>query len=152
MTSLAERNAEIVEKVRRNDASMAAIGAAYGLSVQSISGIAVRAGAGRPIPYGAITEAERATIVAMHADGASFKEIGERLGRCESSARGFLTRTGRHKPVRSLSSWTRAEDAVLRRRYGKPPNSAATIARELGRTRNEVIGRAYRLGLKVNAR
>lgn len=45
------------------------------------------------------------------------------------------------------SHWSEAEDQVLFDRYGKPGHSAYSIAVALNRTRNEVIGRANRLGL-----
>ncbi len=46
-------------------------------------------------------------------------------------------------------TWTKAEDDVLRARYGDPNHSAANIGREIGRKRNAVIGRAYRIGLST---
>lgn len=48
--------------------------------------------------------------------------------------------------------WKPGEDAVLRSEYGKGKCSAALIAKRLGRNRDEVIGRAHRLGLKAKVR
>jgi GcrA cell cycle regulator len=52
-------------------------------------------------------------------------------------------------PVRG-TWWTPAEDAVLVDSYGTVPNWQ--LAEWIGRTRNMIIGRAYRLGLKFAMR
>ncbi len=58
--------------------------------------------------------------------------------------------TGGGQSIRPLSGWpwSAEDDAVLRRRWHEK-GGASTIGRELGRTRNAVIGRANRLGLAV---
>lgn len=43
--------------------------------------------------------------------------------------------------------WSDDEDAHLRRRYIRDKASASIVGRRLGRTRDSVIGRAWRLGL-----
>ncbi len=61
-----------------------------------------------------------------------------------------LYATGGGQPIRPLSGapWSVEDDNVLRRRWHER-GGAAAIGRELGRTRNAVIGRANRLGLSV---
>ncbi len=60
---------------------------------------------------------------------------------------------GGGQPIRPLSGWpwSAEEDALLRRRWHER-GGAAAIGREIGRTRNAVIGRANRLGLAVPRR
>jgi hypothetical protein len=57
----------------------------------------------------------------------------------------FRTRSGR--VVDPWTSWSDADIRFLRHHYRKPGWSARRIADELGRTRNEVIGKANRMGL-----
>ena len=45
--------------------------------------------------------------------------------------------------------WTEEHDALLKREYGKGRLSAGDIGGRMGRSRNSVIGRAHRLGLKA---
>lgn len=48
-----------------------------------------------------------------------------------------------------MSGWSEDEDAILRRQIGERL-SAAQIGASLGRSRNAVIGRAHRLGLRLD--
>lgn len=59
-----------------------------------------------------------------------------------------LILNGWYEPdTRPETSWTKDNDALLKKRYGKYPGAVAELAEELGTTRNSVIGRAHRLGL-----
>lgn len=62
-----------------------------------------------------------------------------------------LAREGIHVPVDRSDVWTSHEVSVLKRHY-KRGLSAAEIGERLNRTRNEVIGKAGRLGLSSGAR
>lgn len=44
-------------------------------------------------------------------------------------------------------AWTKEEDALLTKLWEKGKQSAPEIGREVGRSKNSVIGRAHRLGL-----
>lgn len=50
--------------------------------------------------------------------------------------------------VGNFAPWTDADDATLKRLWPLPALTCAIIAQRLGRSKNAIIGRAYRLGLK----
>ncbi len=47
----------------------------------------------------------------------------------------------------SYKFWSKDEEAFIKEHYKGGQMSAAAIGRELGRTRDEVIGKAHRMGL-----
>jgi ribosomal protein S13 len=151
-THLQKRNARIVEAVKARAVSLAEIGALHGICHQRVSQIAAQAGAARHTAYCGLTDEEKAAIVTLHEAGVPHTHISERIGRAAKAAHAYLVREGLHMPANDKAPWSASEDRVLRRKYGKPRSSASTIATELGRTRNEVIGRAYRLGLNKGSR
>ncbi len=80
--------------------------------------------------------------------GLTFEQAGARIGCSKWTLQSGATRLGLYKPLAAGPSqaWSPAEIATVKKLY-KTAVSAAEIAHRLGRTRNEVIGKAKRLGL-----
>lgn len=71
------------------------------------------------------------------------------LGCTQQNVGAHLRRVGyarRFKAVTRPTSWSDAEISMVKHHY-KKDLSASKIAAILGRSRNEVIGKAYRMGL-----
>ena len=139
--NLAQRNAAIVKAEKLRAQTFDAIA----------EQIAHRAGVrrGRDVLSGG----EKKWIVELYERGMPMAHIGGCVRRSKNAVFKYLVRIGRHTPTRKSKVWVEAEDAVLRAKYGTARGMVRVIAKELGRTRNEVIGRAFRLGLgrKVGA-
>ena len=143
--NLSRRNAAIVAAVKRRELTLDAIGAMYGVSRERVRQIGARAGAQRGRKE--LRNAEKAKIVALHKRGMPFTRIAEALGRSDTVVANHVVRVGLYKIGERNAPWSGEEDAVLRAKYGTARGMVRVIAKELGRTRNEVIGRAFRLGL-----
>jgi predicted transcriptional regulator len=93
--------------------------------------------------------ARAAKVIAALSAGHSQKEVAAAVGLSKRTVQTIASAHGlvahRERP------WTKSEDAVVRSLYGKKGGAASIIARKLKRTRNEVIGRAYRMGLSKPA-
>lgn len=75
-------------------------------------------------------------------------ETARRLGRSYNAVWTILVRL--RVFVSMIDPWSAGEDKLLAAHYGK--KSAREIAALIGRNRNKVIGRAYRLGLSRRSR
>lgn len=83
----------------------------------------------------------------MFEDGLTIAAAADTIGVGRGVLAYRLIEDGSHSPVNITQEWTRSEIAVLRKTYRVI--SAREIAERLGRTRDEVIGKAYRLGLSA---
>ena len=122
------------------------IGQHVGLSYARIEQIAVQ--------YGIISQYDnRADPAALECGkqwflrGMPIAHAAESVGLPDSTLYAFLVREGLHKPTNDDKPWEKAEEDFLRQNYCQGRLSAADIGDELGRTRNEVIGKAHRMGL-----
>lgn len=147
MSDMAKRNDEIVRRYKRGD-TLQSIGDAFGLSRWRVYRIAVderslpaRGRGFRSIP--------RDTIISgmKHVnDGLTFKQAAARIGISAGALYGKAVAFGLHEATSvDRSPWTDVEVRTVSNLYRKVP--ASKIAEKLGRTRNEVIGKASRLGL-----
>mgnify|MGYP001586670874 CR=1 FL=1 len=101
-----------------------------------------------------MTEAERnARIVEMvRQREKSLDEIGAIFGLTRETIGHIGKAAGvvRRRPtacVYEATPWSGAEADAVRRQYGKV--KVRLLAQQLGRTRNEIIGKAHRLGLRA---
>lgn len=79
-------------------------------------------------------------------DGLTFKQAAARIGISAGALYGKAVAFGLHEATSvDRSPWTDVEVRTVSNLYRKVP--ASKIAEKLGRTRNEVIGKASRLGL-----
>lgn len=83
--------------------------------------------------------------------GWSWREIGRATGLPDSTAWYRAAGFGFHKPdVRGAKdTWTREMDAMLHQLVFEFGLSFADAAKEMGMTKNQLIGRAHRLGWKT---
>jgi hypothetical protein len=139
---LRERNAAIAAKVE-GGRTFADVGREYNLDRTRIKQICRRFGVRSPQPYEPLTEAERATICAMHARGIPHEHIAKDVKRRSNTVRDFLKRQGLHLSAPVDPLWTVEEDTAILAGYYEL--GSRKIALALRRTRNEVIGRADRL-------
>lgn len=137
-----ERNAVIAAKVA-GGRTFADVGREYGIDRTRIKQICGRYGVKSPQPYVRLSEDEKTTIKAMHARGIPLAIFAREMGRKEETVRDFLVRSGLHVVAPLQPPWTEAEDQAIKDGYY--PLGSRAVAKQLGRTRNEVIGRADRL-------
>lgn len=142
-----DRNAEIVRRMQAGETN-AEIGRAFGITGERIRQIGARAGvastANDPLYQPSPDEAAR--LVALYERGMPILHIADVLGRGARHVWRWLVRNGHHTPADDYEAWSEAEDARLRQEYGDW-GAATRLAKELSRSRNEIIGRAWRLGL-----
>ena len=143
--NLSQRNAAIVAAVKRRELPLDAIGAMHGITRERVRQIGARVGVQRGRRD--MSDAEKAKIAALHKRGMPLSHIAEALGRSGTAVAKHLVRAGLYKLGERNAPWSGGEDALLRSKYGTARGMVRVIAKELGRTRNEVIGRAFRLGL-----
>lgn len=147
MTDRAVRDAEIIAMVQeRPDLSLATIGGLYGLTRERVRQIVSRQDWPRRRPSYSPEVCQQ--IIDLHHRGLGLAHIAHDIGGV-SPARvaAFLSREGLYVPKKAPPKVTAAERRVVERLYGQPGVSARDIAKRLGRTRNEIIGIAYRMGL-----
>lgn len=143
------RNRLIVRAYQEGQ-SLRQLAACLQISVEGVRRVLVMCGVERRPPHRChahppMTEAQQDTAWQLYNRGHSQKAIAERIGRPVKHIRDFLRSRGapafrNDSPGRP---WTDAEiDFVLAHR---PDQSFGWIAKQLGRSRNSVIGLAYRL-------
>jgi hypothetical protein len=100
-----------------------------------------------------MTTKSRIDIVAQHQD-VPVAVLAARLGLTRKqvhnarwAARQRAARGGVSRADLCALAWPDDDVRVLRKLWGTPGHSASVIGRILKRTRNQVIGKAYRLGL-----
>lgn len=148
---LDERNAAILRALRKG-ATLSEAAQPHGLTRERVRQIALRAGvisqhkrneAFEPSPR------EKAVILDRWRRGMPIAHIAESIRRPERTVAGWLVRHGHHVRDHDDQEWTTSEIAFLKEHYKRPGWSMAHIGRALGRTRNEVAGKARRLGLQA---
>jgi hypothetical protein len=139
-----KRNTEIAKLVQQGKI-YDEIAKDFGLSSSRVGQIARRAGAISIHSRDRYTNMESLGIVAAHKRGFRPASIADMTGRSSEGIRKHLTDLGVFQPA--WQPWPDDEEDFLRRHYKTKGWSAAKIAVKLGRTRNEVIGKAHRLGL-----
>lgn len=143
----AARNKEIVALIAAGK-TLGEIGLVYGLTRERVRQIGERVGVTSiNRTNNPLTESEKARARELIDRGMPVDHVAESVGRGRTSVRNYLVDAGLHVPLNDDRAWKPREDAFLRRRYKTPGWSAAAIGEHLGRTRDEVIGRAHRLGL-----
>lgn len=88
-------------------------------------------------------------VRSLHAIGVPIYEIVNAVGMPHKAVLDYLIGAGLRAPPdpNRCTPWTDAEIAFLYANYKQGSMSAAAIGTHLGRTRNEVVGKARRLGL-----
>jgi IS30 family transposase len=90
-----------------------------------------------------LSDDDRNAAVSLLRRGVPVAHIAARLDRPVSTIRSFLLRERHHLPDNNMTPWTSAEEEIVRHEYRK--TKVRILAQRLGRTRNEVIGKAHRL-------
>ena len=148
---MAERDTKIVKAVELRRESLQAIGSRYGITRERVRQIAKRAGcAPRGRHYPILRSEEKAKIASLYARGIPISHAAKAVGRSPTVGFRYLVDAGLHQPWSVRTPWSGREDAIVLREYPKAKAGAIRvrdIAKRLGRTKNEVIGRARRLGL-----
>ena len=144
----AERNAKIVELVSQRQRTMEDIASEYGITRERVRQIAARADVVRGARM-VLSDDVRDTAASLLRRGVPIAHIAAQLGHKSTTIRGFLLRERHHRPVNNMTPWTPAEEETVRREYLK--TSARILAQRLGRTRNEIIGKAHRLQAEARA-
>jgi hypothetical protein len=150
-TEQKDRNAVIADLVREGKLTFQAIGNRYNLTRARIRQIAIEQGVrwspGRLVLklseakiYEAYGMIERGMPIAHAAHAVEAMVVASTLRRA-------LQVRGLHEPEHDDRAWADVEIAFLRQHYKTPGWSASKIGAKLGRTRNEVIGKANRLKL-----
>lgn len=146
MLDYRERNAAMIARVKKGE-SYAAVAVDYGITRSRVEKICKRESVfsrhNQPLSYEEKEEIERLFWAGMRA-----AHIAAEIGRGPQQVVNYLEQVGLRKKDNdgiALDSWTAKEDAILRKLYGKEP--VVQTAARLKRTKNEVIGRARRLGL-----
>lgn len=133
------RDRDIADAIERGE-SLASIGRRYGISRQRVRQIGLKLGA----RFGyRMSEDEAAQIVAQYRRGVRPAHI--ETHRSQRTVCDVLIRAGVYRPNPGASLWTPREDEILAREWGK--KSSREIGALIGKSRNAVIGRAYRLRL-----
>lgn len=142
-----ERNLAVIEAVRKGEVAISALGARFGICTARVIQIAREHGVSRGFRHDGMTAEAGNVIRRTYRQTGVIARAAEAAGVPHSTAYSYLQRGGLLGAPKSRSSWSEEEDAVIRRNYRRPGQSAASIGAGLGRTRDEVIGRAARLGL-----
>lgn len=139
-----ERNQEIVDLIRNSpQVTYREAAARYGITDERIHQIVKRAGITRP-PI-AVSEARILEAAQMASAGFPMSYTAETVDVGLTRLRRLLVDRGLYRVWRQYSPWSKAEIKTVKRLYHRVP--VRQIAEQLGRTRNEIIGRAKRLGL-----
>ena len=136
------RNAEIV-KAMEAGASIKVLMGGHGISRARIYQICKRAGAKLRNPP--LSPEETAYIEAQYATKVPVGQI-QLVGRGRDRARNYLIRAGLRQPHTDITPWRETEDLALVTRYYT--DGPRAVGKDLGRSKNEVIGRAHRLRKK----
>ncbi len=141
------RNAAICEAVR-NGATYVEVGKKWGISAERALQICARQGV-RSLNCQRLSHKEEEKIVRLFRAGMRPQHIADAIGRHHNAVSRYLTRVGlrtRDNHGIAQDRWTDEEDAILKDLHST--SSMKHVAEKLGRTTSEVIGRAWRLGLK----
>jgi hypothetical protein len=146
--NIKERDRRIILRVRDGE-TLRAIGASYGITRERVRQIARKQGVRsvRWRDYQHLDHQDIARILPLLDRGMPHTHVAETVGVTSGTVRRVAKKHRSYKPTRDEQAWTDKETAFLRKHYKTKDWSAADIAVKLGRTRDEVIGRANRLGL-----
>lgn len=129
--------------------TLEAIAQPLGLTRERVRQIGLREGVtslnNRPYE---LSQDEIDAIIARHARGMPTAHIASSLEIGRHVVEYWLISTGHHIPINDRQPWSNDEIAFLRRHYKKAGWSLSRIGKFLGRTRNEIAGKARRLGLQ----
>lgn len=141
-----KRDAEIVRLVEQRKLTLREIGQKHGVSYQRVSQVAKAAGVVRGHPT--IDHDKLFDALLLVRNGLPLSHAAEMKGLCVDGFAQALMRRGLYTPSRQQSEWDDTEVTFLRKHYKQPGWTAQRIADKLGRTKNETIGKANRLGLR----
>ncbi len=145
------RNEKITEAVRRAGETLQTlqeIADEYGITRERVRQIARTRGVVTKRPRGDRIEGDvLARAIDLYKRDMPIAHIADLLGFGHSNMANALQRAGLHTPALRPEEWGDEETEFLKQHYGTPGWSVADIADHLDRNRNEVIGRAHRLGL-----
>lgn len=147
MQEKARRNAEIARRYKRGD-TLQSIADDFGLTKERVRqvaigkhGLAPRGRGRRRVDMSSIIEGMKHVR-----DGLTFEQAAARVGIHRLTLWNNAIRLGLHTPVPLVQqAWSASEIRTLSNLYRII--SASKIAEKLGRNKNEVIGKAHRLGL-----
>ena len=143
-----KRNAAIVALLKISVLSLVEIGARFFLSYQRVQQIGLVVGYQRG--HATIPEENIAHAAALlDAHDLPLAHAADMAGVKRKSLQQALQRRGLYQPGPAPGPWQSSDEQFVRSVYKRKGWSAARVARDLGRTRNEVIGKANRMGLSA---
>lgn len=145
---LVERNAEITKRIRAQTVPLRKIASDYGLTKERVRQIGLHEGL-RSAMYRRIDATLVARAMELIDRGMPVAHAADSVGLTRDALYQHLCRERLHIPVDARTPWTADEDSFLRRHYKTSAWSASRIGQRLDRTRDECIGRAWRLGLST---
>lgn len=140
-----ERDQTIIERYQRGN-EMQFVADEFGISRQRVGQILNKYGIERRPRRTAMPADRLERAITMVNRGRLPFHAADEAGINGQAFYAYLHRRGLYQNVRQLDAWTEDEDCFVRIHYNRDL-SARMIGARLGRTRNEVIGRASRLGL-----
>lgn len=145
MPEKTSRNDEIVRRYKRGD-TLQSIADDFGLTKEIIRQIAVSKYGLPARGYGRVGIHLIIEGMKHVRDGLTFEQAAARIGLCANSFYQSAVRMGLHtvRPIK-CDKWSERETRLVSNLYRSV--SASKIAEMMGRTKNEVIGKARRLGL-----
>jgi hypothetical protein len=141
------RDARILRRLMAG-ASLREVGAEFDLSYEAIRVIGNRLGFVNPRGFGyanPLTPEEIDSALQLHNRGLRPAHVAQSIGRTPRTVADLLCKRGLREKEEPPPTWNEDDTRYVRRWYGR--KSARAIAQHLGRNRNEIIGKARRLGL-----
>lgn len=144
-----DRDTKITTMLASGDYTLQQIGDRYGVTRARIRQIGVQHGvySKRAFMMHRFDDKEWDQVRDWHLRGMPISHIADAIGCTSTPLVNFLTREGLYAAKKAERLWTAREDRYVLRHYKQGKMSASAIGDKLGRTRNEVIGRAGRMGL-----
>ena len=135
------RNGEIVALLKAGTLTLEVIGQRFGLTRQRIHKIGIAAGYARGRrEFPAETLAHAARLIDR---GMPVAHAAKIVGVNSETLAGALARRGLYTRVNNATPWSADEKRFVLKHYNKAGWPASRIADRLGRSRNEVIGKAH---------
>lgn len=143
MAAKNERDAVIVAAATSGESHLS-VAKRYGISRQRISQICAAAGVKHAREVLSDTDVDR--ITNLYESGVPITHVALMVGASTRQTLAVLVRCGKWKRARAVTRWTNAEESVIRNNYGRGM-TASDIGHRLGRSKCEIIGKAWRMGL-----
>lgn len=148
--TLSQRDQAIAKAIERDvylgECTYSELARRYGLSREMMRRIAKKAGIYQDTKWTEVlSDEQRRRAADLYGRGMPLTHIAETIGASRPAVLRTLKALGVHVASEAPPKWKVSEEAFLRDVYGKM--SAGRIAEILDRTKNEVIGKANRLGL-----